>query len=104
MDIASRYGGEEFTIIMPETNVDDAFNASERVRESCQNALGETISVGLVTCLNSSESAQTMLKQADKGLYISKDKGKNTTTNFVIIDKSIAPVNCQDAKDFSTSR
>jgi len=99
MDIPCRYGGEEFTIILPETAQDSAFTIAERLRTTVEEKFNKltTISLGVVTCMNSSIDADSMIKQADTALYKAKSLGKNKTVNFVIIDKSIAPIDVQEA-------
>ena len=99
MDIACRYGGEEFTVILPETSQDDAFAIAERLRTSVADAFEgvTTISLGVVTCMNASVDANNMIRQVDTALYKAKSLGKNRTVNFVIIDKSIAPIDIQEA-------
>ena len=99
MDIPCRYGGEEFTVILPETAQDDAFSIAERLRKSVEDAFSglTTISLGVVTCMNSSIDANNMVKQADAALYKAKSLGKNRTVNLVVIDKSIAPIDIQEA-------
>ncbi|MBW3001969.1 GGDEF domain-containing protein [Candidatus Woesearchaeota archaeon] len=97
MDIPCRYGGEEFTIILPETSQDDAFSIAERLRKSVEEQGDTTISLGVITCMNSSIDANNMVKHADAALYKAKNLGKNRTVNFVVIDKSIAPIDVQEA-------
>ncbi len=97
MDIPCRYGGEEFTIILPEISQDSAFAIAERLRKSVEDQGDTTISLGIVTCMNSSIDANSMIKQADAALYKAKSLGKNRTVNFVVIDKSIAPIDVQEA-------
>lgn len=99
VDIACRYGGEEFTVILPETSQDDAFAIAERLRKTVEEHFQKdtTISLGIITCMNSSLDAKNMLQQADTALYKAKSLGKNRTVNFVIIDKSIAPIDIQEA-------
>ena len=99
VDIACRYGGEEFTVILPETSQEDAFAMAERLRKTVEEQFQglTTISLGLVTCMNSSLDAKNMIQQADIALYKAKSLGKNRTVNFVVIDKSIAPIDVQTA-------
>jgi len=99
MDIACRYGGEEFTVILPEASQDSAFMMAERLRKGVEEQFEglTSVSVGIVTCMNSSIDAESMIKQADTALYKAKSLGKNRTVNFVIIDKSIAPIDVQEA-------
>ena len=94
-DIASRYGGEEFAVILPHTEINEAFKVAERVRTSVQKSyilykrkkLGVTISVG-VTQFNPSldSTSKKIIERADKALYISKQQGRNKTT-VLLTDK-----------------
>jgi diguanylate cyclase (GGDEF)-like protein len=86
MDTAYRYGGEEFTILLPETTIDEAVNVAKRVQERL--ALEEfiamtgeknyiTLSVG-VTEYFQKEDPASFIFRADKAMYLSKDRGKNS--------------------------
>lgn len=97
LDVPCRYGGEEFTIILPETSHDSAYDVAERVRKKVDEHGKTKISLGVVTCMNSSVSADTLLKETDKALYKAKSLGKNRTVSFVIVDKSISPIDVQEA-------
>ncbi len=97
IDIPSRYGGEEFTIILPETAHDAAFAFAERLRKEVEQKSQITVSVGVATCMNASVSPETLLKEADKALYVAKRNGKNQTRNFLIIDKAMGVIDVQDA-------
>jgi diguanylate cyclase (GGDEF)-like protein len=100
IDIPARYGGEEFAIILPETQHDHAHAFAERLRETVQDKFPTTISIGIATCLNASVSPETLLKEADKALYVSKRNGKNQTRNFLIIDKALGVIDVQQAGGF----
>jgi diguanylate cyclase (GGDEF)-like protein len=85
MDTAHRYGGEEFTIILPETSSDEATFVAERIRKAIEDhrfspAPGKeiqiTVSVG-VTEYQSDERISAFVQRADKALYLSKDSGRN---------------------------
>jgi len=97
LDIASRYGGEEFAIILPETGHDAAFAIAERLRKAVQDTCPTTVSIGVCTCVNASASPETLLNEADKALYVAKRNGKNQTRNFLIIDKALGVIDVQDA-------
>ena len=86
MDSAYRYGGEEFTIILPETTGEEAKNVAHRIRTSVEieNFLPEsgdivniTISIG-VTEYFKKEQLATVIQRADRAMYNSKAKGRNT--------------------------
>ncbi|GAB4397773.1 MAG: hypothetical protein OHK0052_20370 [Anaerolineales bacterium] len=86
IDIIGRYGGEEFSILMPETSQSGALRLAERLRQQVQDLgvptrsgiLRVTISVG-VACLNlgSEEMLENLIERADKALYVSKQTGRN---------------------------
>ncbi len=86
-DFASRYGGEEFVIILPETPVRDALIFAERLRKAIEelevktgeHTLKVTTSLG-VTGFTPSENnpdKKALIEAADKALYASKNKGRN---------------------------
>ncbi|NLQ16931.1 GGDEF domain-containing protein [Marinomonas sp. M1K-6] len=85
-DEIGRYGGEEFIVIMPNTNLKEAEATMERMRESVENMLIETehgivipvtVSIGLAPIAPSVSRYEEILAQADKGLYIAKRSGRN---------------------------
>ena len=83
-DIACRYGGEEFAVVMPDTIAAEAIQVAERVRTTIEHSstrfdgkvLKVTTSVGLAQATRQHDAKQ-MLKQADNGLYRSKEAGRN---------------------------
>lgn len=79
-DTVGRYGGEEFLVILPNTDLDNAHKASERIRLNIEKALFEnvgkiTISAGYVEYKN--ESMDELIDLADQNLYKAKNAGKN---------------------------
>lgn len=86
MDSAYRYGGEEFTIILPETEGDEAATVAERIRTAVEaerfspqekiDPIRITISVG-VTEFNWQEEIAVFVQRADKAMYQSKQSGRN---------------------------
>lgn len=96
-DMASRYGGEEFTVMLPNTLKDDALQVAERIRKNIESMefeyegkkMSVTISGGVSvfdTEENRVTSAKEFVEQADKALYVSKTSGRNRIT---FADKSI---------------
>lgn len=84
-DQAGRYGGEEFGIILPETDLDGAGIISERIRQaiaaSVVTAQGidirYTISLGVASLTDGPKNYMEWLRQADEALYAAKHGGKN---------------------------
>jgi len=93
-DICCRYGGEEFTIILPETMPEQAKEIAERLRKIVEDRfnLETTISLGICGCINSSVNHEKMISEADKALYRAKQVGKNTVMMRVIVDKNLGVV------------
>ena len=79
-----RWGGEEFMILLPSADAQDAFELAERIRTTFSEvdfptSGHHTVSCG-VTVANSGESADTVCSRVDKALYGSKNRGRNRTT------------------------
>jgi len=89
-DILGRYGGEEFLVILPETDSQGAQVLAERLRKVVQaepiEAEGESLTINInlgVTELHDNTAAYAQLiAEADLGLYQSKENGRNRTTLF----------------------
>lgn len=81
MDIAGRYGGEEFSVILPETDLIEAVQSAERIRESIENEFHQdvqlTASVGIACFPNDGDDVTSLVKTADEALYQAKAEGKN---------------------------
>ena len=84
-DIFSRVGGEEFAILLPHSNLDDAITNAERIRQSVADTpipisetdtVSITLSAGVVEW-KKQESAQHFYKRADEKLYEAKLQGRN---------------------------
>jgi two-component system cell cycle response regulator len=108
MDSAYRYGGEEFTVILPETNGEEAIGVAERIRRTVETekfspeaekgkAITITISAG-VTEYYPNEDASTFIKRADKAMYTSKERGRNTVSSIFAEKSSQIPQSGQTGK------
>lgn len=86
IDIACRYGGEEFAVLLPMTDLKGALNVAERIRQKVENLtinfekqrIQITISIGVATYQG--ESAEEFFERADKAAYSSKTRGRNRVT------------------------
>jgi two-component system, cell cycle response regulator len=87
IDLACRYGGEEFVVVMPETDMAVATMVAERLRRRIAsepfpisqgtNAVEVTISIGLAARTSAADTAAQILKRADQALYRAKRDGRN---------------------------
>ena len=92
IDIIARFGGEEFAIIMPQTEKDEAFFVAERIRKSVREQLSHTwryfpkehitVTVGIATFPSDGRDMKSLIRNADKALYKGKKEGKDKTVLF----------------------
>ena len=88
-DFSARWGGEEFCILLPETEAEEAMNVAERIRLMIENydwmigdkKLNITASFGLAQW-QPGQNASVVFKEADKALYEAKEKGRNQVISF----------------------
>ena len=90
-DILARFGGEEFIVLIPETEIEDSMMIAERIRQSIAQQqlylkpdvkLKFTVSIG-VTQLNSPKQIlDELIKQADIALYQAKERGRNRVVRY----------------------
>lgn len=82
-DIVGRFGGEEFLVVLPNTSIDDAFSAAERIRKNVESLkLSKkdiTVSVSIGVCQWSGDELKNLLSEADRLLYSAKANGRNRT-------------------------
>ncbi|MDG1895414.1 MAG: GGDEF domain-containing protein [Fuerstiella sp.] len=85
-DLVCRYGGEEFTILMPRTTLDEAEMKAEKCRLAIKALefpkLSVTASLGVSALCQNPETPQDLLDQADKCLYVAKRNGRNQVVRW----------------------
>jgi len=90
-DIPSRFGGEEFTVLLPHTDQPTAWNVAERLRSNTADMKVPwdtplpqvTISLGIYSFdQNSGVDVNTIIRRADDALYTSKQQGRNRCTTW----------------------
>ena len=87
IDLACRYGGEEFVVVMPDTDMTFAYMVAERLRQAVADApfrisqgpgqLPVTISIGVTVSEGQGDTAEALLRRADQALYRAKRDGRN---------------------------
>lgn len=84
-DSAGRYGGEEFLVILADSDEEDAKNAAERIRLAVANhiflweksRIQVTVSIGIAKISAEDREENTLINRADKALYAAKENGRN---------------------------
>jgi diguanylate cyclase (GGDEF)-like protein len=82
-DVCGRYGGEEFIVILPETDITLAYEIAERIRQTIEEKklLGTkrelTVSIGVATYPSHGKWKQELVEKADQALYVAKANGRN---------------------------
>lgn len=87
-DFAARFGGEEFTVILPNTDMKGAQGVAEKVRQAVADLKIEhtgnkphniiTISIGIASSRSGNVDEEQLIRKADEKLYIAKSSGRNT--------------------------
>jgi diguanylate cyclase (GGDEF)-like protein/PAS domain S-box-containing protein len=90
IDVFARFGGDEFVLLLPETNQEQAYEVVERVRLALTTQpidldgkpVALTISAGISSLSGDQESTDTLLGQADQALYRAKETGRNNVVRY----------------------
>ncbi len=96
-DIACRYGGEEFVLLMPNTDIGEAYQLVEKIRQTMAQKVFTvngttfyvTFSSGVMAVNQQYKHSKKLLEAADQALYAAKTTGRNRTVQF---DSSIVDV------------
>ncbi len=90
VDIATRYGGEEFAVILPQTSTIGARAAAEHWRKSINHCLVGDIrlsaSIGIATYPNHTNTVERLISAADAALYQAKNDGRNRVREAVVME------------------
>ena len=89
-DVMARYGGDEFVVVLPETNGSGGFELSERIRAAIAasrldmpgKTISTTISVGISSYPDDGGSVMALMEKADKAMYRAKQAGKNRAVRY----------------------
>lgn len=89
-DFACRYGGEEFVVVMPNINMDTAYERAENIRQALNslrvpykhNNLAITISMGIACYPSNGDSREAILRAADQAMYGAKEAGRDHILSY----------------------
>lgn len=95
-DLAARFGGEEFVILLPATSLESAAACAERIRRQLDaqplvKAVGRITASFGVAMLAGGETGEDLLRRADQALYRSKKEGRNRVTQSIAAGQDAAP-------------
>ncbi len=100
-DIPARFGGEEFTVILPETDLTSAVSVAERLRKaieklsfsSSKGGFTVTVSIGVTGFIHSAGIPEDIfIEEADRALYYAKQHGRNQVASYPKIAAEIASI------------
>ena len=107
IDCVSRFGGEEFLVVLPETGLDGAGTVAERIRQQLAEdriSVGEqsvtvTLSIGVAEFPIDGDSSETLIASADAALYQAKRGGRDRVMIALRPDKTLKARPTKTAKD-----
>ena len=94
VDLLARFGGDEFVVLLPEADQDQARQIAERMRQELAQSPFEigakrillTVSMGIASLLGDRDTVETLMHRADQALYAAKESGRNC---IVVWDESL---------------
>jgi len=98
IDVASRYGGDEFVAVLPETDPSGAYVVAEKIRRNVADMVVETggqqirtsLSIGVVSYPEDGQTADELMIAADEAMYSSKRLGKNKVVGYAEPNEALA--------------
>lgn len=94
-DFAGRLGGEEFVVLLPDTDRESSLDVAEHLRERIEETrLADvnrpvTASIGVAVLPHDARDAEGVLRAADQALYAAKDAGRNCVRSAVVVDGAV---------------
>jgi diguanylate cyclase (GGDEF)-like protein len=105
IDTAARYGGDEFVVLLPETDPTGAYVLAEKIRlgvadlrvDVAGSMINPSISIGVVSYPEDGRTSDELMITADNSMYHSKRAGKNRVTGVPVMDQTVVGVPAADA-------
>ena len=98
--IPTRYGGEEFAVVLPETGLDQAIDIANRIRESVSKKAMKSKATGVtlgritmsfgVAAFSPGEDLDKLIARADSALYSAKNSGRNCVASEAVLENAVA--------------
>lgn len=95
-DVMARFGGDEFVVLLPETNRRGAQELAERIRRSVEvsrvdirgGAMNTTVSIGIASYPEDGGNLEVILDKADKAMYRAKQRGRNRVVAYAVEEEA----------------